>query len=221
MESFSTKPEHLEALLLTIHKRLSDSPLKATRCFYTSTLLMHFAARMGFEVSRWEGSARWFSRKYVELVDQGYDFGDVSKLPPEKAQKRANALRKRGVRLLECIANEGTSEDLGGHLCLTIRNEEHAFFVDPTSYQFFRDDANPGGRIEAPTFVVLPIPLEQFGKPKDFFYREKHVAGVYEYCPVNKYRALLEKPESEQQDRDINPYRHKGIYEDIEALLRL
>lgn len=211
--------QDLEVLIETVHNRLSQSDLKQTRCFCTTTLIMHFAERMGFEVRRWEGSVKWFSRKYVEMIDEGYDFESLNELTQEKAKKRGDALRKKGVRVLCCEANEGNPEDLGGHLCVLVRNADQAFFVDPTSYQFRREDINPGGRIYAPSFVIMPIIHDDFEKNNNLFYRQEFTAAVYEYGAVNKYRYLLESPLEKQTNTDINPYRYPLIYKDIEDTL--
>jgi hypothetical protein len=211
--------EHLDTILECVHDHLSRSSLKTTRCLYTTSLVKDLAGRLGFEVNVWEGSARWHSRKYIQMVDEGYDFDSAQGLSPIAMEKRWVALRRKGVRVLSCDANEGSDADLGGHLCLTVRNHEQAYFVDPTSYQFVRDGEHPGARILAPNLMVCPIDWDQFESLPTFFFRRPQMVGFYTFTAVKKYRTLLAKSASEKVDTDLNPRRHPGLYDDIVAAL--
>lgn len=209
--------EHLEAIVDIVHDHLSRAPLKSTRCFYTTTVLMHFLESRGFETNRWEGSVRWFSRKYIELAQQGYDFSTGKNKTPEQIRKRQEALRAKGVRVLECLANEGGEDDLGGHLCVLARNESQAFFIDPTSFQFQRDDPNPGGRIHAPETLIAPLKHRNIDQLPELLCKEKFMAGYYFHQPVDKYRKLLGLPDEQALGTNLNPHRLPDVTEAIET----
>jgi hypothetical protein len=184
---------------------------------------MEFAERLGFEVLRWEGSAIWHNRKYMELKDSGYDFKKVSQLPVEKREKRLDALDKNGMRAVRCMANEGDPEkDLGGHLCVIVRADSECFFVDPTSFQFQREPQPPKrpGRMEVPEYIVTPMVCPESAEI-NFLYRYRGGAGVYLHAPVNRYREKLALTVDEQLNTGVSPRLYPDLYLAIEKGLGL
>lgn len=207
--------ENLSIMLDIVHDRLERSGIKSTRCLFTTSLAMDLAHRMGFEVRRWEGSARWYSRRYVELIDEGFDFDSLRRLTKDELKQKSAELRDQGVRMIDCKANEGNDEDLGGHVCLVVRNETQAFFVDSTSYQFRRADRNPGARVYAPAITIEPVDWRSFHRLEEVLYKRSFMAGYYSAEPIKKLSALESLPERERRDTDLNPRRNPEVYADI------
>ena len=213
----------LTRLVEVIDRSVRETGFTDRRCLFATTLVMHFAERLGFEVMRWEGSTIWYNRKYVELKDSGYDFNKLAQLPKDKREKRLDALEKKGMRTLHCMANEGDPEtDLGGHLCVIARMNDACFFIDPTAFQFQRlpDPPLRPGQIETPEFIVAPMEATDTSEI-NFLYRYRGGVGVYLHAPVNRYRAMLELADDDPGRRGLNPCRFPDLYQTLERALSL
>lgn len=215
--------EKLTFLVEVIDQSVRETGFTDRRCLFATTLVMHFAERLGFNVMRWEGSTIWYNRKYVELKESGYDFNKLAQLPADKREKRLDALEKKGMRTLHCMANEGDPmTDLGGHLCVIARLNDACFFVDPTSFQFQRlpDPPLRPGQIEAPEFIVAPIETTDTAEI-NFLYRFRGGIGVYLHAPVNRYRTMLALDNRDPDRRGLNPWRFPDLYQVLERALSL
>lgn len=213
----------LLGLIEIIDEHANMAGLVSTRCLFTTTLVMEFASRMGFEACRWEGSVVWYNRKYVDLRKSGYDFQKLAALPKDKQEKRFQALEKRGLRSLHCLANEGDPErDLGGHVCVIAKKDDEAYFIDPTVYQFQREPVLPHrpGRIETPRVIVARMDVP-YSAEVNFMYPYQGGIGVYQHAPMNRYRALLGMPDENKSGSDLNPKKNITLYRMIEKALDL
>lgn len=215
--------ETLSDLVRAIQKGLSYTNLPAEHCLFATTLVMAFAERLGFEVERWEGSVVWQNRKYREISKKGYDFIALSELPEPKREQRLQALERRGMRTLHCLANEGDPvRDLGGHLCVIARRGERGYFIDPTSHQFQRSPAPPErpGAIDAPSYIVTDIDIPPTAEI-NYAHGYKGGLGLYYHSPVTRYRAMQNLSEQEFQHSGLNPMRDMTLYRSIESYLGL
>ena len=215
--------DRLSHLVGVIHEALEQKGLTSERCLFATTILIDLAVRIGFESYRWEGSAIWYNRKYIEIKNSGYDFKGLAKLPPEKREKRLQALEKKGMRSIHCLANEGDlNVDLGGHLCVVASKNGHSYFIDPTCHQFKRTPKLPElpGSILAPKYIVSII--DHTTTPEiNFLHPYNGGMGVYLHEPVNRYRQMMALPETERADTDLNPRRHPDLDEYLLHLLKI
>lgn len=221
--SESSDLEQLTGIVKTVHEALSRTRLSPRRCMYTCSVLMSFIGYKGFEIWYWQGSAIWYNRKHVELMQSGYDFSALAELPEAKRNKRLDALERRGARSVYCLANRPEADfDLGGHLCLIAQKDGRTYFIDPTAYQFRRhpESNKRPGEIKAPDFLIAEI---DHTETPDINYMHPYEGGlgVYQHVPLDRMREIAKTKHRDLANTDMNPNRHPDLYAHIAKLLGL
>lgn len=212
-----------EKIIVTVHDVLSKSPhLKSTRCLYTTTLISHLFEKHDIEHKVWQGTALWFSRRYVELRSQDIDPLDVTGLSEDKAKEKIMGYRKEGVRFVACNANERlSSEDLGGHLAIMAHIDGQYVFCDPTSYQFRRTKGKAKGNILAPEIFRSIINERDYKEPSVLTFVENKCLAYYKYEVIQSVQDLQNLSDKDRLDTDLNPNRHPDLLDEIEKKLAL
>lgn len=213
----------VDKIVETVHKVLSKSPqLKTSRCLYTTSLISYFLDQHGVDHKIWQGTALWFSRRYVELRNEGIDPLDVTGLTEEEARQKVLSYRKEGVRFVACNANERlTPKDLGGHLAIMAHADGKYVFCDPTSYQFRRTKGPGRGNIVAPEIFRSQIDESDYQDPSTFTFVESKCLAYYKYEEIDAVRRMKELPDDQRSNTDLNPMRFPEILEEIKRRLTL
>lgn len=201
----------------TIHQVLSQSSmLKKTRCLYTSAITLDLFKRHDIECKLWQGTTNWYSKKYVEMINAGHDFSQKSHSDKDEAklQKKAQALRKKGVLAVSCIANQArTPDELGGHVAVMAKMDDSYFLVDPTSFQFKRTQTTHGASINAPDVFYFELMSPEYNYPDDVLYMDNKFGAYYNFIELDSLIKLQNHHDITQTD--FNPFKHIALYDKI------
>lgn len=215
-----TQFEVAELISNTIHHILSQSTLKHTRFLYTSAVLLDLLKRQGIECKLWQGTTHWYSKKYVELHNQGYDFSlkAYDSSDEKRFKKKAEALRKKGVLSVSCIANANrTSEELGGHVAILAKLDERYYLIDPTAFQFKRTQTQHHAIIDAPNIAFFELFRPEYAFPDSFIFMQENMGAYYQYQELDSLAKLQSHPNIEKTD--FNPFKYKELYDNISELI--
>jgi hypothetical protein len=207
----------------TIHKVISESDLlKTTRCLYTSAVTLDIFKRYGIECKLWQGTTNWYSKKYVAMIKAGADFSVSvnSGADENKLKKKAEALRKKGVLAVSCIANQArTPDELGGHVAVLAKIDNTYYLVDPTSFQFKRTQNSHNATINAPDVFYFELMSFEYNMPEDFLYMDDEFGAFYDFTELNSLIKLQNHPDVTQTD--FNPFKYKALYDKISENIKL
>jgi hypothetical protein len=205
-----------EIITETVHDVLSQSELKNSRCLYTSAVVLDLLKRHDIEAKLWQGSTQWYSKKYAQLFNEGYDFNQVTSgfSDEKKLKKKAEALRRKGVLSVSCISNNAlTKEELGGHVAIMAKMDEQYFLIDPTSYQFKRNQAEHNAIIDAPNAFYFELFPPEYNNPGNIVSMQDDFGILYEFT----YLHSLDNLQNHKNiiATDFNPFKYQDLYDKI------
>lgn len=211
-----TQFEFANKITSSIHSVLSNSYIKDARTLYTSAVLLHLLREKGIEAKLWQGTTQWFSKKYVELYNQGYDFSlkAFDELDESKLKKKADSLKRKGVLSVSCIANQDpTKETLDGHVAIMAILDGNHYLIDPSSYQFKRTQAKDHAIIDSPNVAFFELFSFEYNNPEDFSFFMDNYGASYKFEELNSL--LMLQHHNDVIQTDFNPFKYNDLYQEI------
>lgn len=204
----------------TVHDVLSKSEkIVDARCLYTTHLILHFFERCEIPCKIWQGSTHWYSKKYVEYIQRGESIEHL--FQNENAASKArqiDALKRKGIRTVSCLANQSFgANQLGGHLAILAKIDDKHYLIDPTAYQFKRNQSKHGYTVNAPDVFYFELFSSEYEKPDNLIYTCKDVAARYTQEPLTSLSSIYALSEEGKLASDINPRRYASEFDEIES----